>query len=74
MHDEEPRALDVLREGVLGNHLARPTYRRYIENPGLTGDEEILEFGSESGICSRYIVRMLTRVDLSLPLTDRTSG
>jgi len=57
----EPRGIEVLLTVALGNTLLSPFYARYVAGLGLCGDERVLDFGSGSGVCARYLARRLTR-------------
>lgn len=55
---ENPNILDVASEYVFGV-LARPHYHAAIERALLAPDDDVLEFGSGGGACSRLIADAL---------------
>lgn len=56
---QEPSSSEVRLTLALGQTLAVPFYRRYINSLPLKGSERVLDFGSGSGVCSRHLARRL---------------
>jgi ubiquinone/menaquinone biosynthesis C-methylase UbiE len=55
----EPSSFEIWMTLTLGNSLAIPFYTGYIERLPLHGDENLLDFGSGSGVCSRHLLPRL---------------
>jgi ubiquinone/menaquinone biosynthesis C-methylase UbiE len=76
---ENPTFLDVVGEYVFG-FFARPYYRSAIERSGLRPGEDVLEFGSGGGACSRVLATSLrgegtlTCLDINKYWLDKVAG
>ncbi len=57
----EPPPLEIKITLGLGLTVLSPYYRSFVHSLKLRGDERVLDFGSGSGICSRYIAARLQR-------------
>lgn len=55
----EPPPLEVKLTLGLGKTLLSPYYRTFAKSLNLQGNEQVLDFGSGSGICSRHIAEQL---------------
>lgn len=70
MEFKEPRFLDVLLDILVRNTIARPLYKRYVKSLGLADDEKVIDFGSGSGVASRYIAQSLLKGNGQLTCVD----
>ena len=57
----EPPPLEVKLTLGLGKTLLNPYYRYFAKSLNLHGNEQVLDFGSGSGICSRHIAELLKK-------------
>jgi ubiquinone/menaquinone biosynthesis C-methylase UbiE len=57
----EPNAIEIGVTLGFGLTVLSPYYQSFVESIGLTGHEKVLDFGSGSGLCARYIARRLQR-------------
>ncbi len=70
MSFHEPSGAEVALTRLIMTVIEGPFYKRYVDNMGLKGGENVLEFGPGSGKMSKYLARalpggQLTIVDLS---------
>jgi SAM-dependent methyltransferase len=61
MNYYEPPPLEVKLTLGLGLTLLRPYYRSFARKLNLQGHEQVLDFGSGSGVCSRHIAARLDK-------------
>lgn len=66
MSFHEPSQADVALTRLIMTVIQGPFYMRYVENMGLLGGENVLEFGPGSGKMSKYIARALPRGRLTI--------
>lgn len=69
----EPNDLEIGVTLGLGLTVLSPYYLSFVNSIGLTGKERVLDFGSGSGICSRYIAHRLTHRGGRLDCIDISS-
>lgn len=62
----EPSGAEVALTRLIMTVIEGPFYRRYVENLGLSGGENVLEFGPGSGKMSKYIAGALPRGHLTI--------
>jgi ubiquinone/menaquinone biosynthesis C-methylase UbiE len=55
----EPATLEIWLTLGLGLTVLSPYYRGFARRLGLRGDEQVLDFGSGSGVCSRHVAARL---------------
>jgi ubiquinone/menaquinone biosynthesis C-methylase UbiE len=55
----EPGRGEVLAARYLNNVLMSPLYRRYVDEMGLRGDEDVLDYGSGAGAAARHLAPRL---------------
>lgn len=71
MSSYEPDNAEIFFTRFVGGYLVRPFYRNYINSLPLEGNETVLDYGSGSGVCSRFVAERLnpnghlTCVDIS---------
>jgi ubiquinone/menaquinone biosynthesis C-methylase UbiE len=70
---EEPSRLRAYGMMFEMNIVGRPYYRRYVEDLGLRGDEQVLEYGSGPGAASRYVAQRLVSGGGHLTCVDISS-
>jgi len=69
----EPNDLEIGITLSLGMTLLSPYYLSFVNSIGLTGAENVLDFGSGSGICSRHIAHRLSHRGGHLDCVDVSS-
>ncbi len=70
----EPPSLEIRLTLALGMSVLSPYYRSFVRDLGLRGDEQVLDFGSGSGICSRHLAARLQRGAGRLACVDVSYG
>ena len=70
----EPSPLEVKITLAVGLTLLSPYYHRFARDLHLRGDEQVLDFGSGSGICSRHIAARLKPGGGQLACVDISHG
>lgn len=66
----EPGKFEVIMTRFATATFARGYYRQLVREIGLTGDEIVMDFGSGSGMTSRYIAEGLSKGDGHLTCVD----
>lgn len=66
--------LDIMLDAVFNYKIFSPIYRNYIDNLGLKGDENVLEFGSGSGAGSRHLAEHLQKGNGRLTCVDTSES
>jgi ubiquinone/menaquinone biosynthesis C-methylase UbiE len=66
--------LDIMLDAVFNYRIFSPVYRNYIDNLGLQGNENVLEFGSGSGAGSRHLAEYLKKGNGRLTCVDTSES
>ena len=67
---ESPSFLYKVIDSLGNNHLFGFIYTKYIKTLGLSGNENILDFGSGSGAGSKHLAKMIQGKDGTLTCLD----
>ncbi len=70
MSGYEPGLGEVVLTLLIGGTIARPIYRRYINTLDLASGDCVLDYGSGSGVCSKFLARRLQNIDGHLTCLD----
>jgi len=58
---QEPGLFEVQITLFLGKALVSSQYKQYVDELDMRGDEVMLDYGSGSGVCSRFLAQRLLR-------------